>query len=229
MLANLALLVYDMKNLLVLLVSIIVSNASVRAQQKPGIAGTYSLQGVMEIASGVKLNEDSTFQFYFSYGALDRVGSGTWKLVDSNIILNSTTIHDKDFKLLDSGVTNTNKTTIRIKDKNPFFYKFVYCRLETPTGDTILKADDNGIIKLPSKPGKIELLFELCPEKISAFNINKTFANVYTFQFEPWITEVFFKNFQIKLTEKGLEGKHPLLSERDYVFAKDNAEEEINK
>ena len=40
------------------------------------VAGEYYLQGVMETASGFKLNEDSTFQFFFMYGAMDRVGEG---------------------------------------------------------------------------------------------------------------------------------------------------------
>ena len=41
-------------------------------------AGEYYLRGVMETAAGFKLNEDSTFQFFFSYGALDRQGRGKW-------------------------------------------------------------------------------------------------------------------------------------------------------
>ena len=40
------------------------------------ITGEYYLQGVIETASGFKLNDDSTFEFFFSYGALDRYGSG---------------------------------------------------------------------------------------------------------------------------------------------------------
>ena len=44
------------------------------------MAGEYSLTGVMETASGIQLNKDSTFQFYFSYGALDREGQGKWSV-----------------------------------------------------------------------------------------------------------------------------------------------------
>ena len=56
------------------------------AQQKTNTAiGEYYLSGVMETASGFKLNPDSTFQFFFSYGALDRSGSGTWKQEGNNI------------------------------------------------------------------------------------------------------------------------------------------------
>ena len=51
--------------------------------------GEYYLRGVMETASGFKLNPDSSFQFFFSYGALDRMGSGKWTVRGNELILNS--------------------------------------------------------------------------------------------------------------------------------------------
>jgi hypothetical protein len=53
------------------------------------IAGEYYLKGVMEVGSGFRFLEDHTFDFFFSYGALDRMGKGTWKLVEDKIVLNS--------------------------------------------------------------------------------------------------------------------------------------------
>ena len=58
-------------------------------KHQENIAGAYYLQGVMETGSGFKLNKDSSFQFFYSYGALDRYGSGKWKLENHKIILNS--------------------------------------------------------------------------------------------------------------------------------------------
>ena len=46
------------------------------------IAGEYYLEGVMETASGFQLSADSGFQFFYSYGALDRFGKGKWKMLD---------------------------------------------------------------------------------------------------------------------------------------------------
>jgi hypothetical protein len=54
------------------------------------IPGEYYLTGVHEMGCGIKLNEDNTFEFFFSYGALDRHGYGNWLLNDnSEVILNS--------------------------------------------------------------------------------------------------------------------------------------------
>lgn len=54
------------------------------------IPGEYYITGVHEMGCGIKLNEDNTFEFFFSYGALDRHGYGTWSLEDNNRVkLNS--------------------------------------------------------------------------------------------------------------------------------------------
>src|SRR5579885_3016638 len=80
--------------------------------------GEYYLTGVMETASGFKLNEDSTFQFFFSYGALDRYGSGTWKMNNNIITLNSKPYPGHDFKMTASENTKDNFTTVRIDESN---------------------------------------------------------------------------------------------------------------
>ena len=99
------------------------------AQTTENIAGAYFLQGVMETGSGFKLNTDSSFQFFYSYGALDRYGSGKWKVENNKVILNSKPYPGKDFKLTDSAKDNNNFITIKIDDKNPmlFFFCSLYC------------------------------------------------------------------------------------------------------
>ncbi|MBK7389870.1 MAG: hypothetical protein IPI23_12625 [Bacteroidetes bacterium] len=64
--------------------------------QKPAVEGIYYLENVMETASGFKLNEDNTFEFFFSPGALDRTGSGTWQQNGDQIIFNSNGKERKD-------------------------------------------------------------------------------------------------------------------------------------
>ena len=69
---------------------ILSTSVKMQAQQKSNtIVGEYYLTGFMETASGFKLNTDSTFDFFFSYGALDRSGKGTWKQEGNKVIFNS--------------------------------------------------------------------------------------------------------------------------------------------
>ena len=44
----------------------------------PALAGEYHLEGVMETGSGLRLNQDGTFDWYFTYGALDLAARGKW-------------------------------------------------------------------------------------------------------------------------------------------------------
>ncbi len=192
------------------------------AQTTENIAGAYFLQGVMETGSGFKLNTDSSFQFFYSYGALDRYGSGKWKVENNKVILNSKPYPGKDFKLTDSAKDNNNFITIKIEDKNPMLFSFVHCIVHTKNGDTMFDADHNGYIIIPDKStDTIHLLCELSAERISTFTINNAMHNFYTFRFEPWIVEVFFKEFTLQFVKDHLEGKHPLLEGENYKYVKD--------
>ena len=187
--------------------------------QNNSMVGEYSLTGVMETASGLQLNKDSTFQFYFSYGALDRYGSGTWSARGNNVILNSRPYPGKDFKLASSSVVKNNFTTIKIEDPNKNLYRLVYCLVKKQDGDTLLNADENGVIIVQHPIDSLRLLSELCSERMTSFAINKD--NYFTFHFEPWITEVFFTSFILRFEGDHLEGRHPLLDEKEYSFKKE--------
>lgn len=211
-----------MRKYFVAFTTLLFAGVTLYAQQATQVAGVYSLSGVMETASGFALNKDSSFEFYYSYGALDRYGAGKWRFIDNNVVLNSNLIHDKDFTAADSSLTKDNFTTIKIDDKNPAFYRFVYCLLKTPHGDTLINADDSGIIILPVITDTVTLLFELSPERVSKFTVNSKKFNSYTFHFEPWAVEVFFTDFTLRFVNGHLEGKHPLLDNKTYTYMKEN-------
>ena len=212
---------YSMKHSFILLFILVNCFTDMQAQVKSKVVGVYSLEGVMETASGFKLNEDSIFEFYYSYGALDRYGSGKWSIKNDSVVFNNKPFPGKDFKIVDSSLIKNSYTTIKIEDQNPAFYRFVYCFFKTPKGDTLLNADDNGIIILPNKTDTINLLFELSAERISTFLIKNSRYNSYTFNFEPWAVEVFFKGFVLNYVQGHLEGKHPLLEDKKYTYKKE--------
>ena len=58
------------------------SPAAVKQDKAPpaetALAGEYELGGVMETGSGLLLRGDGSFEWYFSYGALDLGARGTW-------------------------------------------------------------------------------------------------------------------------------------------------------
>ncbi|HRI19301.1 MAG TPA: hypothetical protein PLA68_00040 [Panacibacter sp.] len=211
-----------MKQLFILLPVLFIFSSNMQAQTANNITGIYYLQGVMETGSGIKLNADSSFEFFYTYGALDRYGTGKWSIENNTIALNSKPYPGKDFKLIGSTNENNNFTTIRIEEKNTALPRFVYCLIKTKKGDSLLQADSHGYIALTDKSADtVHLLFELCPEKISTFTINTAKYDVFTFNFEQWIFEVFFKDFKLQFVKDHLEGRHPLLNDKIYIYSKE--------
>ncbi len=210
-----------MKHSLLLLIFTLSILTDLKAQVNNKFAGIYSLEKVREVGSGFKLNEDSTFEFYYLYGALDRYGSGKWSINNDRVIFNSAPYPGNDFRISDSSLIKGNFTTIKIEDENPSFYSFVYCSSKLNHADTLLNADADGVITVPGKVDTIKLLFELTAERISVFPINRSKYNSYTFKFQPWISEVFFKSFSLNRVSGDLEGKHPLLDGVKYTYKKE--------
>jgi hypothetical protein len=184
------------------------------------VAGTYYLHGVRETASGFKLNPDGSFQFFFTYGALDRYGSGTWTLEDDRVILQSKPWNGKDFALVKSDVSGRG-ITIKITDTNPFFQKHIYASVKDGKEGSWQGADQKGEIVFDDQAvSVISLVFEFCPERFTFFPIENKEHNYFEFRLEPWVMEVFFKNFQLRAEKLALIGQHPLLKGKEYVFEK---------
>lgn len=193
------------------------------AQTKSTIAGEYELRGVMETASGLLLKPDGTFEFFFSYGAVDRGGSGKWEWNEKSnvIILNTTDRHDADYALVQSRKDTGKLTIMRVTDPNQMLLRYTQFRVHTANGIIEGETDANGYFSMPQQPvKKIELLFQLCPERFSTIPIADNALTYFEFRFEPWIADVYFNNVVMKQTEDGLEGGHPLLIGNQYKWHK---------
>lgn len=190
--------------------------------QQNNIVGEYYLSGVMETASGIKLDADSTFQFFFSYGALDRSGSGRWSIKNNSLVLNSSKSYPgRDFKLTDSSTDNNNFITLKIEDPNQNVLRYVHCLAVIKDSVTIFDADHDGIIILPNRSVEsFQLISEFSPERSSPFTVDNKKFNVFTFHFEPWTMEVFLHDFTLQLNNGNLKGTHPLLKEGTYNYLK---------
>jgi hypothetical protein len=184
------------------------------------VAGIYHLHSVRETASGIKLNPDGTFQFFFSYGALDRYGSGNWTLENDTVILQSHPWSGKDFALIESS-TSGRDITIKITDKNSFFPKHVFASLKNGENGSWQAPDTNGVIVFPQQElNVISLVFEFCPERFTFFPVTNKEHNYFEFRLEPWVMEVFFNNFTLQVKKRVLIGKHPLLTGPEYIYEK---------
>ena len=198
-----------------------ISHIMCAQKSQDSIAGRYFLQGVMEMASVLELNADSTFNFFYSYGAVDRYGNGKWSVTGSKIILNSRQRPPLDFKMIESKANTDNSITIQILDNNKALLHYVYCIISTISGQHDADANSEGIISFPKEPiDSISLLFRLCPDRYSTFKVDKN-LNFFQFRFERWLPEIFFDQIQMKYEENLLIGQHPLLKGNTYRFSKE--------
>ena len=194
---------------------------AVHGQTVKTMTGEYYLEGVREVGSGFKLNADSSFEFFFSYGALDRYGAGTWQIKDGKVVLNSKPQPEKDFAMVASSIRPGNKTTIRIIENNAMLLPYVTAVVRYKEGEDTLRTDSQGMITFPMKEVRsVSLVFEFCAERYSTFEIKEPTHNFFEFRFEPWLMEVFFSNFSLAADKSGLRGKHPLIQGEQFHYNK---------
>lgn len=180
--------------------------------QSESPAGTYYLEGVMETASGFKLNPDSTFEFFFSQGALDRTGKGTWKVIGSRVVLQSEGKKQPGFVLIRSDNSVKRKTVVAVREPNTMLLSFVYVRIGDNPGSEFLQLTNEGILESESvHTDKIQMLFELCPERVHEFIPVNPDDTYFEFNFHPSVFDVHFDNFELERADGDLEGPHPLL------------------
>lgn len=203
---------------------IVFASCSLQAQTT-SMTGDYYLTGVMETASGFRLNTDSTFEFFFSQGALDRVGSGTWSVKNNTILFNSKRRPALDFALIESRRIPGDSVVIIIKDRNTAILRYVDCLLKGSSGNQKGTTDADGIIIFPAQDVEaISLIFQLCPDRYSEFIPEARNRNYFVFRMEPWIAEVFFEQFQLTILNNRLIGRHPLLKGDNFQYVKRNTE-----
>ncbi|MFN8290972.1 MAG: hypothetical protein U0U70_11985 [Chitinophagaceae bacterium] len=185
------------------------------------ITGEYFLEGVREMASGFLLKPDNSFQFFFSYGALDRQATGRWKQDGERIIFNSDKWPGTDFTITRSEPGDEREgVLIRLEQANPMLAAYLYASLEKGKDDSWKNFDQRGYVQLPPQPfSDISLMFEFCPERFSVLPVTKGHT-VFTIRPEQTLFQYYFDDFSLALTDKGLTGKHPLLREKEFLYGK---------
>ncbi|HRP31337.1 MAG TPA: hypothetical protein PKV73_05580 [Agriterribacter sp.] len=211
-----------MKKVFQLFFGFFLMGSALHAQPGNDITGSYFLEGVRETASGFRLKPNHTFTFFFTYGALDRYGSGSWTQEKNTIIFNSRMKPPRDFQLLSAKKVNDNFVTIKFTEKNPGLVQGIECVLFTARGRQKLFTGNEGIVKFPKNVvDSIQILSPLFPDHPYTFNVINKIHNSFEFTFEKWIAEVFFQDFTLQLADNMLVGQHPLMNGNQFRYVKE--------
>lgn len=200
------------------------TTSTLQAQNDCNACGEYYCESISEMASGFNIKSDSTFEFFFSYGALDRTGFGTWKKTSTTdghdlLTLNSDPTKDHPLSLVKKRRKKEDQTTLQLLEINPglsgHFMAFGFIDLDTTYsyfnqhGEAILE----GVAY-----DSLHVMFEFCPDHLLRIPSAKK-HNYFELKCDQTLFEVFFRNFPLLISTDKLEGKHPVL-EGEFQYLK---------
>lgn len=168
------------------------------------LRGEYYLNGPPELASGFLFTKEGRFDFFFIYGAVDRVASGSYT-IDSNILrLQSDKIPGHDFNVLLESRTG-NKYSIIIQDENTLLLRNIVCLYYIDSTEYVAFSDEQGIITidLPSVD-RIYLLHELFPDIPSLIKDEKNGNNYFEVEIMNTLPQVSFQGIEFTIKENTL-------------------------
>jgi len=191
-------------------------------KQESDVTGSYFFEGGREPASGFQLKSNNTFTFFFTYGGLDRYGSGIWETDKNTLIFNSRSRPRKNFQVLSAKRVNDNFVTVKFSNDNAGLNRDIECILYTARGRQKLYTNDEGIVKFPKNVvDSIQMFSAIFPDHPFTFIVTNKIENSFEFAFDKSIAEVFFQDFTLLLTNEMLVGKHPLLNGNQFRYVKD--------
>lgn len=181
------------------------------------------LTNVREMASGFLLLPDQQFQFFFSYGALDRQAKGEWKLEGEQVVFNSASWSGADFTIIRSSITDPEEgILVTLDPPNPMLAAYLHLSLSRGAADSWLQFRGPGELHLPPQEfDSLALQFEFCPERFTVLPVTKG-HNQFVIRPDQSLFELYLHEFTLQHTGEGLSGKHPLL-DGNFVYSRTGA------
>lgn len=100
-----------------------------------------------EMVSGFKFSADGTFQFFFSYGAVDRRATGTFSVEGDAIKLKSDKEAGKDFTVT-SQSEQGDGYILKFSHPNPFLLNYIRCIFQADGKSTETVSDSRGEVRV---------------------------------------------------------------------------------
>lgn len=203
------------------LVSVILLLGSYRsfAQQ---IAGEFVLTGNHEMVAAFKFTPDNNFEFYFAYGAVDRMAKGSYTINQGKLLLKGEKIPARDFDIRQHSVQGTG-TTIQVSDENPALIRGIVCLFIKGKEQEQVYTDEAGtahstIINCDT----IFVLHTLYPDVLTTVKAGgDSKDNYFKLTLNPSLASVSFTDFALTIEGDRLIGSLPYLFESDRsVFVK---------
>lgn len=156
-----------------------------------------------EMVAGFKFSEDGTFQFFFSYGAVDRSAAGTFSVEGNLLKLNSDKEPGKDFTVTAQSKQGEGYT---LNFTHPQLYLTANIRCIFQSGDQReeVVSDSKGQVQT-SIPAcdNIYVQHLLYPDIVTQVKVAANQNNQFELSLNPSLEQLSFKGIDLTIEEDG--------------------------
>ena len=152
-----------------------------------------------EMVAGFNFSVDGKFQFFYSYGAVDRTASGTFLIEGDTLKLSSTKEPGKDFTIAKQTKAGTGYT-VKFEHPNKYLLHHILCVFFI--GDKKIEecTDSNGEVKTAiAQCDKIYVQHKLYPDIVTLIKDEKNDHNNFVLTLNPSLEQVSFKGIDFKI------------------------------
>lgn len=181
------------------------------------ISGEYTF-GRQEMVAGFSFSPDGKFQFFHSYGAIDRTASGSFSVEGNVIKLKSDKVAGKDFTVVSQSKEGTGYI-ITVKDENSYLLSNLLCIYFLNGVHQGVLSDNSGEIRLDIPHcDKIYVRSNLFPDISTLVKDEGNDNNRFTLTINTSsIVQVSFKDIDLAIAND-----HTLTCKNNYFMALDN-------
>jgi hypothetical protein len=164
-----------------------------------------SLQGEyyfrrQEMVAGFTFSAGSKFQFFYSYGAVDRSATGTFYVEGDTLRLKSDKEAGKDFTITEQS-KQANGYTITFDHPNKFLLKDILCIFYVDGKKQEVFSDSNGEVHVDLPHcDKIFVQHSLYPDIVTLVKDEKNEHNRFKLKLNPSLEQVSFKGISFKIS-----------------------------
>jgi hypothetical protein len=158
-----------------------------------------------EMVSGFNFSKDGTFQFFFSYGAVDRQASGTFEVEGDVVKLKSDKEPGKDFIIEKQGKQAGGGYHIAVKHPNAFLLNYIVGVFFVGEEQHVEQTGSSGEIHVDLPHcDKIFVQHGLFPDILTLIKDADNDNNYFELSLSPSLDQVSFKGIDLKIEGEAL-------------------------
>lgn len=168
------------------------------------LPGKYRLVGQPEMAASFVFHPDSSFEFSYSNGAVDRMAKGRYSVLGNTLKLKSQKIPGKDFAIQRQMKKGKN-FIIQVKDPNKVLMGQVLCLALVGNEKHPFHANPEGLIEIDlKKADKLLLQHSLYPDVFTLLKDESNPNNYFEVSLMPTLAEVSFLGIDFTIQDSSL-------------------------